>query len=1121
MSNARRLCPRREFNFGIGGGAGFGRLVFWAGCAIICFVPPASRSSAWLRRVVWLAQFILVNALLLVGFAASGTSSGSRSYLIDVWTSDNGLPNSSVTAIAQTPEGYLWAGTLNGLARFDGVRFVNFDPLNTPELQHSRVTGLFLDARGTLWINTYDGSLTSWRNGRFRHEWQGASGLQMAQMFSRSNDLVFVTLGGDLLFRTGSFDSNGEWNMMKPPQLTVGSSYREDHEGALWFFTRDGSNLGRVTGTNFEILPEGLGLGNQKVSSIAADHSKQIWIGTDKGIAVWDGEQFQNQTPTNGEAQLNVSLMYCAGDGGVWVLGNDRVRKCAGRQWVVEAEAWGELFGAHMPALSVHEDRQGSVWFRHLGQGVFRATTNGALQRISSTDGLPGDRVTGWLEDRDGGIWVGVDRGGLVHLRERKFQVMDAAGGPGAAASVCEDNQGAVLVGTLGNGLNRWQGNQLTTFSSAEEAASKFIFSVCPDTQGRLWLSAGREDLFMCEQERITRPSWDVHGVKAIFTDHQGGVWLGKSRGLARISDGVLTDFSSDDGFERTDVHAIAEDRGGDIWVGGGKGSLYRFHEGKFTLLKPADALADATIWSLLTDDGGVLWVGTFRGGLLRYKNGSFTRFNTEDGLPSDVICQILDDGKGNLWLGSQKGVFSVSKAALEEFVRGKSPALACGVYGISDGLPTLECSGGYQPSAWRGRDGRLWFTTFRGVVSIQPQAIPKNQLPPPVLLEGVNVDGKPVVAGWNSKGEKSVVTNPASLAVPVAADLQIQPGRHYFEFRYTGLSFVAPDQVRFRYRLDGLESAWVEAGNRREAHYSHLAPGEYKFLVSACNNDGVWNEQGAAFAFSVLPHFYETSWFQALMVVLLVGVVTGTVRSLVVRRMRREMELLERQRAVERDRARIAQDIHDDLGAGLTRIMLQSELARRDPPQEVQAHLGRIADMARGMTRAMDEIVWAVDPKHDTLSGLMDYTTAFAEEFLQVAGIRCRMDLPTEILPLHVDAELRYNLFLALKEALNNVVKHAHATEVWLRLRVEPDSFTLVVEDNGCGLQETSGHVGEHRIVSGHGLSNLEKRLQMVGGRCVVYTAPGKGVHVEMTIRAQTKGSAIMAMGNDRPKEV
>lgn len=891
--------------------------------------------------------------------------------------------------------------------------------------------------------------------------------------------------------------------MFKPAGRTTGDSYHEDPRGVLWYKTRDGA-VGRLTGTNSEVLLRNVGVDGQLVNYLTADHSGKIWIGTDKGISAWDGERFQDRTPTNGEPDLNVSFMYCASDGGCWVVANNRVRKCVDRRWVAEAESWGEMFGSHTPALGAYEDGQGGVWFRHFGQGVFHARPDGTTRRISSADGLPGDRIACWFQDREGNVWVGVDRGGLVRLREKRFQVIGSAEGLSAqgAVSVCEDSRGAIWIGTYGGGLNRWQDGKLTSFTLPEGPTKGFIFSAYPDAKDRLWLSAGREDFFVYEAGQISEPPWTVHGVKATLVDRQGRVWIGKSRGLACLSGGVLESFGPTAGVEVTDIHALAEDKHGDIWAGGGNGVLYHFSSGKFSAYRADDKFGQQAIWSLLPDEDGTMWVGTFRGGLLRFNAGKFTRYTKEDGLPSDVICQILDDGAGKLWIGSHSGIFQVAKVALHAFARGELPTLSCVEYGLYDGLPTLECSGSYQPSAWRSRDGRLWFATFKGVVSIRPDDIPENHLPPPVVLEEVKVDGKSTLKDFGSQSRGG-------------PGVRIPPGKHYFEFRYTALSYAAPDKVRFRYKLDGLESEWVEAGDRREAHYSHLSPGEYSFRVSACNNDGVWNEQGAALAFSVSPYFYETRWFQVLAVIVLVGTVAGTVRFFVVRRMRRQMEQLERQRAIERDRARIARDMHDDLGAGLTRIMLQGELARRDPPQETETHLNQIVETARGLTRTMDEIVWAVDPQHDTLGGLMDYASAFTEEFLRVAGIRCRIDLPATIPALHVDAELRHNLFLALKETLNNIVKHAQASEVWLRLRMEHDGYTLVVEDNGKGLPGAAADADGHRIVSGHGLSNLESRLRAVGGRCVVHSAEGQGTRVEMTLRVQTMGSPIVAIGS------
>jgi signal transduction histidine kinase len=431
------------------------------------------------------------------------------------------------------------------------------------------------------------------------------------------------------------------------------------------------------------------------------------------------------------------------------------------------------------------------------------------------------------------------------------------------------------------------------------------------------------------------------------------------------------------------------------------------------------------------------------------------------------------------------------------------------------------------------------------------------------VVLEEVFVDGRPTSPKANLESAKAAEDwHPARL--------RVEPGKRQIEFRYTGLSFVSPDRVRFRYKLEGQDKDWTEAGTYRSAQYNYLRPGPYTFRVSACNNDGVWNEAGAALSFEMLPYFYETASFRVAAWIMGAGLVGVAVRQIVVRRLQRRLRDLEGQQAIERDRARIAQDIHDDLGAGLTHIMLLSELARREPAQEVQSHLGQISDMARGLTRAMDEIVWAVDPQHDTLIGFMDYASAFTEEFLRAAGLRCRMELPPELPKWPMDAELRYNLFLSLKEALNNVVKHAGGTEVRMELRLDKDSITLMVQDNGRGFagrevnsdhrrglgngkpdpdragggtpgeresgnaatlllasQNEPGSKEQHgdthrnlhsaesgRLVSGHGLLNMERRLRSVGGRCLIHSGNGEGTRVELTVRVKTLASPIMAIG-------
>jgi signal transduction histidine kinase len=635
-----------------------------------------------------------------------------------------------------------------------------------------------------------------------------------------------------------------------------------------------------------------------------------------------------------------------------------------------------------------------------------------------------------------------------------------------------------------------------THFNLGVSETPGIVVAVCPDPQGRVWIGTAGNGVWVREQGEFKRyfssePMDDR--AYAIFVDRNGGKWMGNRRGLFLWKNGALKQYGADEGVSSTDVRAFAEDSAGAVWIGATDGVVYRFADEKFSRFRPPDTLGRQPVYSLLADGDGTVWIGTFRGGLLRYKDGQFTRYTQTDGLPNNVICHILDDGQDQLWMSSHQGIFRVAKSALHAFARGESRSVLCVAYGKLDGLPTLECTGNYQPAGWRGRDGRLWFATVRGVVSVQPEEVAVNPLPPSVVIEEVLVDGKSEVPGRESR------------------ILEIGPGRHHVEFRFTGLSFSAPDKVQFQYKVEGLDRDWLDGGSKRTASYSFVPAGHYRFQVRACNNDGVWNETGAGLAFVVLPHFWQTWWFLALAALTAFGTIGGTIRFVEKRKLQRRMEQLERERAIERERARIAQDIHDDLGASLTRITLLSESVRYSHTADSSAvtpEIDQIYSTARELTRAMDEIVWAVNPQHDTLDSLATYLGKFAQDFLRAAGVRCRLDLPLELPPLPLTSETRHNLFLAFKEALHNAVKHASATEVRIQLKIDPEEFTLSVEDNGKGLAAregisvAGGAAGPaFRFETGHGLKNMRQRLVEIGGRCQVESNLETGVCVRFIV--------------------
>jgi len=1051
----------------------------------------------------WPLRRFIFNGLAtgwLAGAIGAGAAAPVDYLAVDGWDTEKNLPSSTVTSIAQTPEGYLWVGTYNGLSRFDGARFVTCDPVSTPALSQTRIQGLFLDVNGTLWINTFRGGLTSYRAGVFRNEWpdQAAFDLHTTLVASASNLVTFVAQFGRVLQRD-PWRTNQDWAVFTPPPGTRPIFQCVDGAGTLWFLSRDGHIL-QFAGGRFNYLPDDGGLGGSRLYTLVADARGRVWAGAENEIACWDGKQFQAMTPTNGAADIQPQLLFPMKSGAMWVLDGDRLRQMSGRAWGAEVVPWQGLLGrASGRAMGVHEDRDGGLWFNHYGNGLFYLAPDGQYQRITAQDNLPGDRVGAWCQSADGGIWVGADHGGLARLRDRRFHVIGLAEGLPArtALSVCEGTNGVVWIGTAGGGLSRLSHGKITRYAVGASASSDFVFSISPRPDGGAWLSASEgEDFFQFYNGQVQRVSWEVHGIKSILTDRAGRVWMGTKAGIALMDGGRRLMLGTNDNALLPSIRALVETPDGGIWAGSDDGTIFRCQPDGLTPFRPRDALAEQPIYSMLADADGTIWAGTFRGGLLRFKNGNFSRITTGQGLPVDVISQLLEDRQGRLWLGTHQGIYCIAKSALAAAADGRTNRLHYVAYGRPDGLPSLECSEGYQPACWHGADGRLWFTTARGVVWVNPDELTARSTPPPVIIEELRVDDEPVPLH--------------------AGNILIPPGREQFDFRFTALSFDAGDKTRFRYRLEGFDSGWVEADTLRSAHYAHLPPRDYRFRVTAGNNEGVWNDIGDHVGFTVRPFFYQTAWFLILAVAAVLGAVVLAVRKIVTQKYRRKLAAMEQQQAIERDRTRIAKDIHDDIGAGLTQITLLTALARREPEQ-TGANLTRITDSARKLTRAMDEIVWAVDPEHDTFDGLMDYISAYAEDFLHVAGIHCRMDWPMPLPATRVDAEVRYNLFLAVKEALNNVVKHAQATEVWLRLKIGRRHFTLVIEDNGRGLPAAGGEArsaGSDRLASGHGLGNLNRRLAAIGGRCEIHSRPGHGTRVEMTVALPHGASPVVAIG-------
>ncbi|MGA1238738.1 MAG: triple tyrosine motif-containing protein, partial [Limisphaerales bacterium] len=492
-------------------------------------------------------------------------------------------------------------------------------------------------------------------------------------------------------------------------------------------------------------------------------------------------------------------------------------------------------------------------------------------------------------------------------------------------------------------------------------------------------------------------------------------------------------------------------------------------------------------------EDGG-LGVAPAGGRLACLEGEVWSVYSLREGLKSRSLSYLGGDGRGGLWVGSNTGMMRLGLEQLSGSVSGNQGKLPMRVYRLPDGLPTPECTEGSQPGLCLGKDGRLWFTTVEGLVGVDPANLEVNPVPPAVVIESVEIE------------DVALRTNLLEMRWPET--VVVPPGRERVEVHYTSLNLRSPDRAQFRYRMDGYESRWTEAGDALVARYTKLPPGEYGFHLQASNEDGVWNEEGARLSFVVLPPFWRTWWFLGGMTTLVLAIGAGIVWYTATQRMRRQVGRLRQQQALERERARIARDLHDQLGASLTQISLLGEMADadRDLPEEVSGYARQITQTSRETAKVLDEIVWAVNPSNDTLDGLMTYFCKNAQEYLAVAGVRVRLEVPTQLPEVVLPPDVRHNFFLAAKEAVTNVVRHARATEARIRLQVGEARIVLEVQDNGSGL----GGMDPERAARRNGLKNMRKRMQDVGGEFELGDAESGGAVVRLTVPRSVGGKML-----------
>jgi ligand-binding sensor domain-containing protein/signal transduction histidine kinase len=945
------------------------------------------------------------------------------------WLREEGLPQNSVRALTQTSDGYLWIGNDDGVARFDGLRFVSYglrEGLNSGPVQT-----LLGDSAGTLWIGSVGAGLSHLTDGKF----------------------TTYTMRDGL------------------PSDSI-TALAEGKGGQLWIGAETGLAVRRDSA--IRSIDEFKG---RTITALARDRDDKVWVGVaGAGLFYSQGDHFVPLKDPSVESLLpEPHGLLVDHKGRLWVAVGDGLVLCRdGNQW----QPYRIPSRQSKIYISTRvESADGAVWAGSATEGLFQLK-NGQVQSINAGSGLSDNLIESLLVDHDGGLWVGT-HSGLNRLRSRNlFAFGQKEGlGYGEVQSLAEVLPGTIWAGKMGDGLYAWEGGNFRRLPAAGLAlAGPQINSLLTANDGSCWVAGARGLLhFKDPKDALDRVELfsDVHGA-ALAEDRDGGIWVGTHEGEIWRWKGKW--IAESNHWQGHPITVIGQDRDGWMWVGSEGGGLDRFKGDQHSHFDKQGGLLSDLIRTLYIDSQGAVWIGTAGAGLSRWRDGQIATFTTREGLPDNTVSQILEDREGRLWLGSDRGIACVSKNELEKLAAAKIPAVYPLVYGRTEGMLSEECTGGFSPAGLKSKSGLLWFSTLKGVVVVDPRPHIADTAPPTVLLEDVLLDG---------------------VSQPALAVLQIPPGKHRVEFGYTGVSFDAPERVRFRYRLDGLDTDWVEAGTRRSALYNYVPPGHYTFHVAACNADGAWVELGAPVALIAFPHFWQAWWVMLLAGLGVLVAVAATVRVIEKRKSQQRLKRLEQEKALERERTRIAQDLHDEMGAKLCRISFLSEHARRSPEltAEVKRQIVSISDSSREVLTSLDEIVWAINPQNDMLEHVVSYIGHYAREYFQETGVECELDIPAQPPAIPLSSQLRHHLLLAVHEAFTNLLKHSGATRARVFVACDNGKLQIAVTDNGHGFANGAPNG------MGNGLRNMRQRLTDIGGDCAVASVPGEGTTIRFIL--------------------
>lgn len=972
-----------------------------------------------------------------------------------VWRVADGLPSDSVTAIIQTRDGFMWIGTDSGLVRFDGDKFsaVSLAASTTNTVVH--ITALCEDANGNLWIGTQGNGLFETVRGAIRH-------------------FTDVLLDDSV------------------------TSLAADDRAGVWIGTKSGLNL--WNGKKIQAFTTRDGLPDDMVTGVNVARSGAVWITTRRGMCrIINGHIAPYAFQTQSQGRIPEYLgAYEDRRGNIWAFGDTYlINLSEGKRFNYFRNSESEL----VRIWSLCEGQDGRLWIGTSGRGLFCFEDNRFDPVWFDKERWPYD-VRAICEDNEGILWLGTSGGGLIQLRpEAAYNLHEEQGLPDSpATTLALDPSGQVYIGLQRGGLFAGQSGRFDPVENSDNLAiQNYISSVWVAHDGAVWVGTMGAGLYGLHEGReihlTTADGLADDNVTAVCGGTNNNVWFGTGNGgVYHLTGDTLHHFDSVAGFPLAPVTAMTPAAAGGLWLGTQDGQIIRGNRDELRAVQGTANVAHSSILALYEGQSGHLWIGTAGDGLRCMAEGKVATWSTMNGLPSDVVAGIVEDEQKNLWLATSAGIYRVNRADADKSLASDSVPLVCQLVSNYKTIPDLSTiSSGVR--ALFSPDGLLWFATSEGVLNVDTRNPEVIHYAFPVYVESVAFNGLPPESLLDAD-------TGGTASSPFRAPVDLRS----LDFHFTALNFSTPKEIQFRHKLEPDDADWVDDADGRSAHYGKLAYGRYVFRVEARGSGGNWQPARNTFAFIVPAPLYFQTWALCLYGLTGIALVSGTVRMVSHRRLRVRLARLEQQQSLERERMRIARDMHDEMGSKLTKISFLSERAVVDAKsgQPLAEKIDSIAETSRDLLKTMDEIVWVVNPRNDTLENLASYLAHYAAEYFQNTAVECEVRLPREVPNYPLSSEARHNLYLAFEESLNNVLKHSAATKVKVEMNCNAREFELKVIDNGKGFETVAPSAAKEQPRAGrggNGLRNMRQRMTAIGGECSVSSRQPEGTTVLMRI--------------------